>query len=230
MNFIATPQIDQSKHAVPPEVSATAYKHMVRYIESRTSLRVDNGKSMPLTESQPKSQQDCIETMSEFRMKYSRNIIIEYININSIRNKFNNFVGVVNSKIGIIVIAETKLDLSFANCQFMINGFGQPVRLDVSSVSGGILVYIENEIIAKLLKDLEIPRDIEIVPKDINIWKQKLLLPLNRNASQNQAYFVGNLTSIVDRYSASYERVLITGDFNMEVTDKNLIALIEAYE
>ena len=57
-----------------------------------------------------------------------------------------------------------------------------------------------------------------------------MLLPLYRNPSQNQAYFVENLRRIVDRYSASYERVLITGDFNMEVTNKNLIPLNEAYE
>ena len=41
---------------------------------------------------------------------------------------------------------------------------------------------------------------------------------------------VENLTRTVDRYSASYEWVLITGDLNMEVTDKNLIPHIEAYE
>ena len=51
-----------------------------------------------------------------------------------------------------------------------------------------------------------------------------------RRPSQKQAYFVENLTRIVDRYFASNERVLITGDFNIEVTDKNLIPLIEAYE
>ena len=68
------------------------------------------------------------------------------------------------------------------------------------------------------------------VPLEINIRKQIwLLLPLYRNPSQNQTYYVENLTRIVDCHSA-YERVLITGDFSMEVTDKNLIPLIEAYE
>ena len=138
--------------------------------------------------------------MSKLRIKYPRNIIIGYININSIRNKFNNFVGVVSSKVDIIVIAETNLDSSFPNCQIMINGFGQPIRLYISSVSGGILVYIENAIIAKHLMDLEIPSDFEIVPIEINIRKQKwLLLPLYRNPSQNQAYFVEHLTRVVDR-------------------------------
>ena len=46
----------------------------------------------------------------------------------------------------------------------MMNGFRQPIRLDVSSNSGGLLVYIRNGIISKQLKDLETPSDIEIVP------------------------------------------------------------------
>ena len=79
--------------------------------------------------------------------------------------------------------------------------------------------------------DLEIPSDIEIVHIEINIRKQKwLFLQLYRNPSQNQVFFAENLTRIVDRYSASYMRVLITADLNMEVNDKNMIALVEAYE
>ena len=79
--------------------------------------------------------------------------------------------------------------------------------------------------------DLEIPSDIEIVHIEINIRKQKwLFLQLYRNPSQNQVFFAENLTRIVDRYSASYMRVLITADLNMEVTDKNMIPLVEAYE
>ena len=53
----------------------------------------------------------------------------------------------------------------------MLNGFGKPIRLNVSSNSGGLLVYIRNGIISKQLKDLEIPSDIEIVPIEINIRK-----------------------------------------------------------
>ena len=111
---------------------------MVDYIESRLSLRIGKEKSITPTESLLKIQQDCFEAMSKLRIKYPRNIIIGYININSIGNKFNNFVGIISNEVDIIVVAETKLDSSFPNCQFMINGFGQPIRLDISSVSGGI--------------------------------------------------------------------------------------------
>ena len=158
-------------------------------------------------------------------------IIIGYININSIRNKFDGFSQIMSNKVDILIVAETKLDSSFRNGQFMINGFGKPIRLDVSSNSGGLLVYIRNGIISKQLKDLEIPNDIEVVPIEINIRKQKwLLLPLYRNPLQNQTYFVDNISRIIDRYSAARENVLILGDFNMEANDKALVPLVEAYK
>ena len=51
----------------------------------------------------------------------------------------------------------------------MINVFGKPIRLYTSSVS-------KNGTIAKYIKDLEIPSDIEIVPIQINIRKQKVAI------------------------------------------------------
>ena len=186
---------------------------------------------MPLSENLPETEADGLEMMNRLRIKYPKNIIIGYININSIRNKFDGFSQIMSNKVDILIVAETKLDSSFRNGQFMINGFGKPIRLDVSSNSGGLLVYIRNGIISKQLKDLEIPNDIEVVPIEINIRKQKwLLLPLYRNPLQNQTYFVDNISRIIDRYSAARENVLILGDFNMEANDKALVPLVEAYK
>lgn len=64
---------------------------------------------------------------------------------------------------------------------------------------------------------------------EINIRKKVVIVALYRNPSQNQEYFVDYLSRIIDRYSASYESVLITGDFNIEVNDKALIPHIETY-
>ena len=205
--------------------------HVLDYIESSSSQSVGYIEPMPLSESLPESEADCFEKMNKLRLKYPRSIIIGYLNIISIRNKFDGFSEIMSNKVDILIIAETKLDSSFRSGQFMINGFRQPIRLDVSSNSGGLLVYIRNGIISKQFKDLEIPSDIEIVPVEINIRKQKwLLLPVYRNPSQNQTYFVDNISRIIDRYSASRENLLILGDFNMEVNDTALVPLVEAYK
>ena len=111
--------------------------------------------------------------MKKLRLDYPKNIIIGYININSVRNKFEQFSHMMKGMLDIIVIAETKLDSSFPSNQFTISGFKSPIRLDISSNSGGILVYIKEDILFKKIEDRDIPRDIQIIPIEINIRKQK---------------------------------------------------------
>ena len=65
-------------------------------------------------------------------------LIIGYININSIRNKFEGLVEIVDSNIDIFMIAETKLDSSFPMEQFSVHGFSKPFRLDRNSNGGGL--------------------------------------------------------------------------------------------
>ena len=49
-------------------------------------------------------------------------------NINSIRNKFENFCELVAGNVDILCIAETKLYPSFPNSQFLIPGLHKPLR------------------------------------------------------------------------------------------------------
>ena len=44
-------------------------------------------------------------------------------------------------KVGILIVAETEIDASFATVQFSAEGYHKPYRLNVSEKSGGILVY-----------------------------------------------------------------------------------------
>ena len=88
---------------------------------------------------------NCFDDLKLFRLKYPRNVIISYININSIRNKFSGFSEMIGENVDILVIAETKIDSSFPTSQFLIDGFKSPYRLDVSGNSGGILVTQGNK-------------------------------------------------------------------------------------
>ena len=69
-------------------------------------------------------------------IKFPRNIIISYINIISIRNKFDSFSQIIRGIVEILIIAETKLDSSFPTDQFIIPGYKRPERQDVSDSSG----------------------------------------------------------------------------------------------
>ena len=92
-------------------------------------------------------------------------------------------------------------------------------------------MYPKEDILRRKIEGPEIPEDIQAIPIEINIRKQKwLLLPIYRSPSQDPRYFVDNVCRIIDGYTLSRENVLLIGDFNMEVGDRALSPLINAYQ
>ena len=55
-------------------------------------------------------------------------IIIDHININSVRYKFESLFDLVNTNLDVLVISETKTDEMFQESQFIIEGFSEPYR------------------------------------------------------------------------------------------------------
>lgn len=53
-------------------------------------------------------------------------IIIDHININSVRYKFESLFDLVNTNLDVLVISETKTDEMFQESQFIIEGFHWP--------------------------------------------------------------------------------------------------------
>ena len=101
--------------------------------------------------------------------------IFFYININSIRNRFSSLCSLVSSHVDILSIAETKLDYSFSKTQFLIPNFHQPLRLDISRNSGGLLVFVRSSIPTRMLSNYRLPPDIPAIPFEINLRKEKWL-------------------------------------------------------
>ena len=64
--------------------------------------------------------------MKALRLRYPDNIIISYINIDSVRYKFKNFADLASQYLDVIIVAVTKLDDTFPTCQFHIPGFKNP--------------------------------------------------------------------------------------------------------
>ena len=74
--------------------------------------------------------------------------------MNSIRHYFQHFVDLASQYLDVLIIAETEVDDTFPTCKFHIPGFKSPYRLDVTSNSGGLLVYINKDIISKELRNV----------------------------------------------------------------------------
>ena len=64
-------------------------------------------------------------------------LIFVHLNINSIRNKFYSLADIIKDKIDILMISETKVDDTFQDSQFFLDGFGTPFCLDQNRDGGG---------------------------------------------------------------------------------------------
>lgn len=85
-----------------------------------------------------------MEDITKLKQKNPNNLLISYLNINSIRNKFSDLRSLIGNTFDIITIAESKLDDSFPSSQFYLPGFQfPPFRLDCTAHSGGLLTYIK---------------------------------------------------------------------------------------
>ena len=98
----------------------------------------------------------------------------------------------IQDHIDILVIAETKLDVSFPKNQFLIPGYKTPYRLDVSDKSGGLLVFVRDCLLSTEIKVDNMSTDIQVIPFELNIRKQKwLLLPIYRVSQKKVPTFDG---------------------------------------
>ena len=79
-----------------------------------------------------------------YRSKFPKKLRIGHININSIRSKFEILKSMFSEVLDVLMITETKLDDSFPEQQFHIEGFNIPFRLDRNRHGGGLLLYVRN--------------------------------------------------------------------------------------
>ena len=85
------------------------------------------------------------------------------------------------------MVSETKLDNSFPVGQFLIDGYGPPIRLDRDIHGGGLMSFVRENIPCKLLS-LEI-KPMEDFYVEINLRKTKWFLYCSYNPSRSNIDF-----------------------------------------
>ena len=152
------------------------------------------------------------ETFDELkclRAKNIRNPIIAYLNINSVRNKFADFSELIANYVDIIILAETKLDITFPRNQFSLPDFKAPIRVDCNANSGGLLALISQQITSKEMKNIPISSDIQAVAIELNVKNTKwLLLPIYRPPCQKETYFLEEIQRASDICSQMLHNML----------------------
>ena len=126
------------------------------------------------------------------------------------------------------MISETKLDESFPKGNFLIDGFCKPYRLDRDSNGGGIMLYVREDIPSNDISYEDKP--IESFFVELNIQNTKILINCSYNPHKNDIKkHLAELRKSLDLHSLKYERILIMGDFNVEVHDVNMQSFRESY-
>ena len=162
------------------------------------------------------------------KLKYALNVIISYLNIKSIRNKFSDLRFLIGEKLEVFTIAETKLDSSFPSAQFLLPGYQKPFRLDCTSRSGGLLTYVKNGIPARLLTKFDFDSSMQIIPIELNLRKAKwLIFNIYKPPKQDSKFFLNILSEAIHFYELIYDKIVIIGDFNLEPTNPVLSNFLE---
>ena len=86
------------------------------------------------------------QILSKLRLKYPRNPLIGYININSLRNKIIGVREMIGRlQLDYFVISETKLDSSFPSAQFHVGDYEIRNRRDRYKSGGGLIEFVKKK-------------------------------------------------------------------------------------
>ena len=193
-------------------------------------LNVHDYKDSPSTSGDKEILKTAEEELDRLKINNLNRIIFGHININSIRNKFEDLKYMVKNKIDILLISETKIDDSFPEAQFYIDGYSKPYRYDRNSSGGGLIAYFREDIPCRELKDYNIPGDIEGTFIEINLRKKKWLLFFGYNPNKgNISNFLQNVMCTLDKYLKTYDNILIMGDLNSEFKEGPIKLFCESY-
>ena len=96
------------------------------------------------------------QVLGKNRLKYPNNLLIGYLNINSLRNKIIDVREVIEKlSLDYFVISEIKLDKSFPSAHFNVSNYEIRNRRERDKNGGGIIEFVRKGLITKRLKDYE---------------------------------------------------------------------------
>ena len=127
----------------------------------------------------------------------------------------------------IFLISESKLDDSFPEGQFTIDGYHAPFRLDRHGNGRGLLLYICEDIPAKVRSDFPTGESFYV---EIILHKKIWLMNCSYNPHKNNiCRHLEVVTKTLDSYYSKYENVIFLGDFNAGVLKTPMSSFCESY-
>ena len=112
------------------------------------------------------------------------------------------------------MISETKVEDSFLDGQFFLDGFGTPFRIDRNRNDGGIMLFIRNDIHAKGVFIDDRPTE------SFYFWKKNWLLNCFYNPKQSSIEsHLDSPSKSIDSLSSKYNNLILIDDFSSCMED-----------
>ena len=191
------------------------------FFENSRNSSFGNLDSVSDSGSLPDTEKAYIRELQELKCKHKKNAVISFININSFRYKYTVLQEILYERhVDILIVAETKLDSSFPDAQFKVDGYNL-YRKDRNSHGGGVIIYINSNITSRQRPDLEF-NEIESISVELCTDKTKwLLLGAYKPPSLKPETFSTDFQQNMDKVYQSFENVILLGDLNLDLMDHN---------
>ena len=153
-----------------------------------------------------------------------------HLSANSTQNKLVGIQELIKRTFDIFLISETKIDDSFPNVQFKIEGY-KTFRKDRDAFGGGLLFYVNEKLNCRSLEICLPNTIIEILPLELRLLNSKwLILGTYKPPSQNEPTYVSEIQKLLTYYCFSYDNILLLGDFNVSFSNKIMKDLCDVFE
>ena len=138
-----------------------------------------------------------VKKLRENKKSHRKCVSIEHLNINSIRNKSSDVTYLIDNNLNVFIITKTKLDSSFPESQFLLEGMRKTYRLNVFTKKDGL----KEDIPSKCLKIFNHPENIQAISFEISLKQRKLFaVTIYRPPDQNLNYFLPSIKVVLDHY------------------------------
>ena len=168
------------------------------------------------------SKEKAADTMTQVTdIKHIRNnnrkeCIIASLNINSLPNKFEEIKEWLGSNLfDILAIQETKIDSTFPNSQFNVEGY-KLFRHDRAKGGGGIVVFVRDNISAICKRHTS--TSVELLLFDMCLGQRRFpLISAYKPPSINNSTFTKEMLAVLDKVISLCENVNCIGDLNCDL-------------
>ena len=186
-------------------------------------------KETKSTHTKENDSPDIAQIFNSLRIENINKLVIGHLNINSLRNKFEALKCIIKDNLDIFVLSETKLDDTFPKTQFSLDGYNH-FRFDKNSTSGGLIIFIREDIPCKILPNTEWPKELEGIFIEINLRKNKWLLFTGYNPhKQFISQFLDSLSVCIEKLLNKYDNILLLGDFNSAPFENDMNEFCNVY-